>query len=238
MPYNFLVIGLGTFGRQAAVALASGGAEVLAVDHSEERVNGIRDQVSRAVCCDTLDEEAMSSIGAFDVDCAIVAIRRHFDVTVLATHALHKKGVPRILAQVESDNEAEAIRAVGSTETIFPQRDMALRIANKLLHPNLADHIPLGCGAALIDIPCPPPFAGHTLGGLALRTRYGVTLIGLRPAPVHGAPTPSDPMQLNPPPETRLRADDHLLLLGTLTELEHVQALTHPTPDTETPFWS
>ncbi|MBF0189671.1 MAG: TrkA family potassium uptake protein [Magnetococcales bacterium] len=222
---NFLVVGLGTFGRQAALALAEGGAEVLAVDCSEERVNRVRDRVSRAICCDTLDDDAMHSIGAYDVDCAIVAIRRHFDITVLATHALHKHGVPRILAQVDSDNEAEAIRALGSTEAIFPQRDMALRIANRLMHPDLAEHIPLGNHAALIDIPCPAPFAGQTLGGVALRTRHGVSLIGIRPAHEHGASQPLDPVRLNPPPETRLRAEDRLLLLGSLEELERIQAM-------------
>ncbi|MBF0180271.1 MAG: TrkA family potassium uptake protein [Magnetococcales bacterium] len=223
MTNHFLVVGLGTFGRQAARALSEGGARVLAVDRDEEKVAVVRDEVSRAVCCDALDDEAMECIGAFDVDCAIVAIRKHFDVTVLATHSLHKRGVERILVQVDSDNQADAIRTFGSTEVIFPQRDMATRIANKLLHPDLAERIPLGFNVAMIEIPCPVPFAGKTLSGLTLRTRFGVSLIGLRIPPA--SRNSGENILLNPPPDTLLCAEHRLLLLGTLDQLSAIKAL-------------
>ncbi|MBF0439197.1 MAG: TrkA family potassium uptake protein [Magnetococcales bacterium] len=223
MTQNFLVVGLGTFGRQAAKALSEGGAFVLAVDRDEERVNAIQEEVSKAVCCNALDQDAMNAIGAYDVDYAIVAIRKYFDVTVLATHALHKKGVAHILVQVDSEIQADAILAFGSTEVIFPQRDMALRIANKLLHPDLAEHIPLGSNVAMIEIPCPALFAGKTLNGLALRTQHGVSLIGLRiPASSSRA---KENILLNPPPDTLLHKDHRLMLLGTLDQLSRIKAM-------------
>lgn len=223
MKKNFLVVGLGTFGRQAAKALAEGGAFVLAVDQSEERVNAIREEVSKAVCCNALDTDAMQAIGAYEVDCAIVAIHQQFDVTVLATHALHTHGVPNILVQVDSDNQAEAILTFGSTEVIFPQRDMADRIAKKLLHPDLAERIPLGKDMAIIEIPCPTPFAEQTIAGAALRTLHGVSLIGLR--------IPASTLQqkettlLNPPPDTLLKKGYQLILLGNLEQLSQIKAM-------------
>lgn len=224
MSGNFLVVGLGTFGRQVARTLFEGGAFVLAVDREEGRVNAIREESSKAVCCDAADEAAMQAIGAFEVDTAIVAIRNHFDHTVLVTHTLRKNGTRQILVQVDNEREAEAILAFGASEVIFPPRDMALRIANKLLHPDLADRIPLGANGALIDLPCPKVFANQTIGGLALRTHYGVNLVGLRLPAANGQ---REEVLLNPPPETVLLSRHNLLLLGNLAQLTTVKALNH-----------
>lgn len=222
MAGNFLVVGLGAFGSQVVKTLFAGGAFVLAVDRLESRVNAVRDVCSKAVGCDATDEQAMRAVGAYEMEVAIVAIRNAFGATVLITHALKKQGVPAILVQVDNEHEAEAVLAVGATEVIFPPRDMALRIANKLLHPDLAERIPLGRDVALIDIPCPARFAGQTIGGLALRTHYGVNLVGLR---VPAANQRVEEVRLNPPPDTRLEGHFHLLLLGELGQLAQVKAL-------------
>ncbi|MBF0309700.1 MAG: TrkA family potassium uptake protein [Magnetococcales bacterium] len=223
MSGNFLVVGLGTFGRYVARTLFEGGAHVLAVDRDEERVNAIREECSKGICCDATDASAMKAVGAFDVDTAIVAIRNHFDSTVLVTHTLKKHGIPRILAQVDNEQEGEAIQTLGASETVFPQHDMALRLAHKLLHPDLAERIPLGKNVSLIDIPCPSPFFDQTIGGLALRTLYGVNLIGIRPP--HDASHPRDEIRINPSPDTRLQAGSSLILLGSLEQLAAIKAL-------------
>ena len=89
MKRTFVVVGLGTFGMRTAQALYAGGADVLAIDQDEQVVAQVSPMVTRAVCADATDEKVLSTVGAFDVDCAIVAIRRQFDTTVLLTHMLH-----------------------------------------------------------------------------------------------------------------------------------------------------
>ncbi|MBF0629195.1 MAG: TrkA family potassium uptake protein [Magnetococcales bacterium] len=135
MTNSFLVIGLGVFGSSMAKALYDGGAYVLAVDRKEGPVNAVRDASSKAVCCDAINSNAMQAIGAFTVNTAIVALRNHFDATILITHALHKRGIPHILVQVDNAQQAEVIQSYGNIEIIFPPRDMALRIAHRLIHP-------------------------------------------------------------------------------------------------------
>lgn len=223
MSHTYLVVGLGTFGSRVAKALFDEGAYVLAVDREEERVNPMRETASKAVCCDATHAEAMRAVGAFEVDTAIVALRNHFDATVLVTHALRKHGITHILVQVDNEQEAEAIQSFGATEVIFPPRDMALRIAKRLIHPDLAESIPLGHGVAMIDIPCPPPFVGRTISALALRTHYGVNLIGIRSTGRDGRDT--ETLALNPTPDTTLRGEDNLILLGTLEQLTKVKGL-------------
>lgn len=225
MSQSFLVVGLGTFGRRVAQALFEEGVYVLAVDCEHEQVNAAREDSSKAVCCDATDVEAMRAVGAFEVDTAIVALRNHFDANVLVTHALRKNGVQPILAQVNSELQAEALLGLGATEVIFPPRDMALRIAKRLIHPDLAESIPLGHGVVMIDIPCPPPFIGRTISAVALRTHYGVSLIGIRAR--RGEDHDKEDLLLNPAPDTSLCGEDNLILLGTLEQLTRVKGLSN-----------
>ncbi|MBF0162221.1 MAG: TrkA family potassium uptake protein [Magnetococcales bacterium] len=223
MAGNFLVVGLGTFGSRVAQALFESGAYVLAVDQDEERVNAIRESSSKAVCCNATNTEAMKAVGAFDVDTAIVAIRNHFDATVLVTHALRKNGVEHLLVQVDNEQEEEAIHTFGATEVIFPPRDMAVRIARRLIHPDLAESIPLTHDVAMIDIACPTLFVGRSISDLALRTHFGVNLIGIRhPDQGHGG----ERFTLNPSPDIRLHSEDNLILLGNLGQLAKVKNLS------------
>ncbi|MBF0146242.1 MAG: TrkA family potassium uptake protein [Magnetococcales bacterium] len=221
MSHTYLVVGLGTFGSRVAKALFDEEAYVLAVDHEEGRVNAMREFTSKAVCCDAINAEAMRAVGAFEVDTAIVALRNHFDMTVLVTHSLRKHGITHILVQVDNEQEAEAIQSFGATEVIFPPRDMALRIAKRLIHPDLAESIPLGHGMAIIDILCPPSFVGRTIRTVELRAHYGVNLIGIRSDGQDGKET----LTLNPTPDTPLRGEDNLILLGTLDQLTKVKGL-------------
>ncbi|MBF0311250.1 MAG: TrkA family potassium uptake protein [Magnetococcales bacterium] len=223
MADSYLVVGLGTFGSRVARALYEEGGTVLAVDQDENRVNAIRESCSKAICCDATDAEAMKAVGAFEVDTAIVAIRHAFGSTVLVTYSLHQAGIRTILVQVDNEPEASAIRAVGATEVIFPPRDMALRIAKRLIHPDLAESIPLGADMAMIDIPCPAPFVNRSLAELGLRTHYGVNLVGLRHSGDEN--TGRQKFSINPGPHTRLQARDNLLLLGNPRQLARIKAL-------------
>ncbi|MBF0437817.1 MAG: TrkA family potassium uptake protein [Magnetococcales bacterium] len=233
MSHSFLVVGLGTFGSRVAKALIEEGAYVLAVDRDEERVNLIRDNASKAVCCDAVNAEAMRAVGAFEVDTAIVALRNHFDATVLVTHALRKHGIKHLLVQVDNEHEAEAIQTFGAIEVIFPPRDMALRIAKRLIHPDLAESVPLGHNVAIIDIPCPTSFIGRSISNLELRTIYGVNLIGIR----HETQSrhTKDNLSINPAPDTQLRGEDSLILLGTLEQLTKVKGLNNGRSDNKNP---
>jgi trk system potassium uptake protein len=212
---SFAVIGLGTFGGQTARALYRGGAIVLAIDRDEKLVEQISPVVTVAVRADATHEETLREVGAFDMSTAIVAIRRQFDTTVLVTHLLHKNEVPEILVQVDSEQEESAIKAVGATSVIFPERDMADQIARRLLTPGLADQVPLGENVAIIDVPCPKTFAGKTLEDLQVRRKYHVTIVAVKTPTSKGHHT----FEIAPPADQKLAPHQHLVVLGDRKKL-------------------
>lgn len=225
MNGNILILGLGTFGAEAARVLNQKGADVFAVDHHERAVAALRDSATRVIQADVTDEEALETAGMLDAETAIIALRRHFDTSVLATFMLKERGFKRILVQVDNIKEAAAIRSVGATTVIFPEQDMARRIAHQILIPNLVDQIPLGDQFGIVEVPCPDNFVGKTLADLGIRRAYGVTVIALKSPPENAGGT--EQVEVSPAPDEPLRAEQRLLLLGKTSLLAHFSEKTN-----------
>ncbi len=217
MSHTYAVLGLGTFGYQMAICLQRGGAQVLAVDLNEAVVQRISAHVTKAVCADVSSEEALRNLGVHEADGVIVSMPDHFDSAVLITHLLKEAGVVQILVQVESEAEAGAITAVGATMAILPERDIAHRIATKLLTPDIADQIPLSEDVSVIELPCPAGWANKTLLELDVRKKHHVYIIGLK----RETGNASRPVRFEiiPPPEQPLKSGDTLLVLGKSNRL-------------------
>jgi trk system potassium uptake protein TrkA len=162
MRKTVLVIGLGTFGSQIARTLSQGGANVLAVDLDEEKVNWVSKYVAKAVRANAIDAKAMKSIGAYEAEIAIVALRRHFDMSVLTTNLLRQAGIKEIMVQVDSELEADAIQMVGATSSSSRARTWATRMAQKRSCPicrnsfRWARHLDH-------EMPCPEKFRRQSL---------------------------------------------------------------------------
>ena len=89
------VIGLGTFGAKTAVRLYEKGAEVIAIDLSEDLVDKIKDRVTHAVALDITSERALRSINISDVDIAVVALGDNIEISIMAVAMLRQLGVGR-----------------------------------------------------------------------------------------------------------------------------------------------
>jgi trk system potassium uptake protein TrkA len=219
-PGSFLVIGLGIFGHQAAAALAESGATVIAVDRDRDRVDKLAHLFAKAATTDGCDEEALDALGAFDVDAAIVSVGDYFDVTVLVTHLLRKRRVPTVVVQVNSQREAEAIRAVGATHTCFPERDSARTIVGHFIEdPAPYERIPIGHDAGIIEVPVPRPAVGRSLRELDLRKRYAVNVVAVKTPPAEEGL--SETISVSPDAEAPLTAGQVLVILGHHRHLGH-----------------
>jgi trk system potassium uptake protein TrkA len=218
MARSYAVLGLSTFGYQMAVNLTREGAQVLVIDEDENVIQRISDYVAKAVVADLSNERTLQTLGVFEVDAAIVSMPDHFDITVLVTHCLQREGVEEILAQVESEAQAGALRAVGATRVIFPERDIAERTVRELISPTIADRIPLGKDVSIIELPCPDEWNRKTLVELRLRTRFHIYVIGIKKET--GDEDTREKIDILPVPDHPLRAGDTLLVLGRTDHLE------------------
>ncbi|OYV03134.1 potassium uptake system protein, partial [candidate division bacterium WOR-3 4484_18] len=125
---RFCVIGLGKFGISVAKALSRKGAEVLAIDTDEERVNEASNFATQAIILDATDKEALQRIGIQDIDAAIVAVGKDMASSILITSLLKELGVKYVVAKALSPLHGKVLEKVGADRVVFPERDMGMRV--------------------------------------------------------------------------------------------------------------
>jgi len=213
---RFAVIGLGRFGARLARLLARGGAEVLAVDSRREPVEELRDDVDRAVCLDSTDEEALKAQGIDQVDVAVVGIGTHFEAAVLTTVLLKRLKVPRVITRAASSVRAQVLSNVGADDIVNPEQESAERWSNRLLAPSILEQITLAEGYSVAQLEAPASFHGKTLRDLAILNRYKVNVIAIR-RQKEGAKEGEPPHEVITVPmaDTTIQPGDVLLLIGS-----------------------
>jgi len=219
---SFAVIGLGRFGSAMATTLAELGHEVIGIDGNEEKVARLSDVVSQAVQLDATDEKAIKAAGIQDVDVAIISIGENIESSVLVAMLVKELGIPTIIAKAITPLHGRILERLGVSRVVFPERDMAVRVAHSLVVPNVLDYIELSRDFSIVELPAPPEFVGRTLKELALRPKYGLTLIAIRRA---SAAAGGETTNVAPAAEDRIEAGDVLSLLGPNERVSQLDAL-------------
>ncbi len=177
---KYAVIGLGRFGSTLARRLGEYGAEVIAIDVSEERVSAVRDHVAVALSMDGTDERLLREQGVHEVDVAVVGMGESFEATQLTTVVLKRMGVKRIVVKSVDPLHEKIIRRLGATEVVSPERESAVRLAQVLSVPRLIDYIELSEGHSLVQLNAPEKFHGKTIRELDVRNVYGINIVAIK----------------------------------------------------------
>jgi trk system potassium uptake protein TrkA len=109
MENRFGVIGLGRFGTTIAKTLSAKGAEVIAMDNDEAKIEDLREDVALAVKLDATDIKALRSQNVQDLDAVVVAIGGDFEALVLTTVLLLELKVKRIIARASTIQQVKIL---------------------------------------------------------------------------------------------------------------------------------
>jgi trk system potassium uptake protein TrkA len=219
---SFAVIGLGRFGSAMATTLTELGQDVVGFDGDAEKVRQLADVISAAVQLDATDVRARRAAGIQDVDVAVISIGENIEASLLVVMLVKDLGIPRIIAKAVTPLHGRILEKIGVNRVIFPEREMAMRIAHSLVVPNVLDYIELSHDFSIIELPAPSDFVGKTLRELELRPRYGLTLIAIKRKTGTGD---GEVTNVAPTAEDRIEAGDVLALLGPnerLTQLDRL----------------
>ena len=174
-----LVVGLGRFGAALALTLVASGQEVLGVDNDLARVQQYADRLTHIVQADSTDEEAMRQIGASDFQRAVVAIGSGIEASVLTTGLLVDLEIRAIWAKAISRDHGRILQRIGAHHVVYPEADMGERVAH-LVFGGMLDYIRFDSEFALAKLVAPASISQGSLGSLGLRSKYGVTVVGVK----------------------------------------------------------
>ncbi|HRP02717.1 MAG TPA: TrkA family potassium uptake protein [Candidatus Kapabacteria bacterium] len=177
---KFCVIGLGYFGFDLALYLTERGAEVIAIDNKEERIELLKDRVAVPVVADSTDMKALKKLGVEDMDAVIVAIGEGFEASINTLYNLQELGVKKIFARVISPIHEKLIKLMDIDEILLPESEAAKHLANRLILPGLIDFIELDQHFGIFETAAPAHFIGQTLTHIDLRKNYNLNLVTIK----------------------------------------------------------
>ena len=178
---SYGIVGLGRFGYALAVDLAQSGADIMVIDRDEEKVRELREYTENALVVNTLDKKSLMETGIQNCDVGIVCIGEHMESSILTTLNLVSLGVPQVIAKATSAEHGEILAKLGA-EVVYPERDMALRLANRLETARVLDFIQLSESINISKRMVPEKFIGKTVLEMNIRARFGLNIIAVENA--------------------------------------------------------
>ena len=176
---RFAVIGIGRFGTAIATKLSIKGAEVIAIDNNEERINGIKDNVTYAITLDSTDINALKSQNIEEMDAVVVSIGEDFQSLLLTTFALQEIGVKRIMVRAQGEAQKKILSRMGIDEILSTEDEVSNNVTEQLMNPSVLLYVPLPDEFEIIEIKAPKGVVDRTLLDIGLRTKYKINLITL-----------------------------------------------------------
>jgi len=207
---TFGVIGLGRFGYHVARTLAQGGAEVIACDVDEEKVREISEYVSLAYVLDATDAKALKESGIANVDTAVVSIGENIEASILIVVQLKELGVKEIVAKAVNPLHGKVLEKLGVDRVVYPEKEMAIRVAHSLLAGEFIEEIPIGEKHSLFELKAFDFMLGKTLRDLDVRRRFGVSVLAIKRG---------ENLIVNPMGDEKILPGDILVVLGTTEQL-------------------
>jgi len=214
---RILFIGLGSFGYHCARRL-QGKAEVIAIDKDRDVIQRIGPYVERAVVGDGTKREVIEAvIGGGGMDVAVVSLGDRMDASILATLHLKALEVEQIIVKAVSDEHKKILEILGASRVIYPERDTAENLALAIVEPTIIDYLRIHGELGIVEILPPQEFWHKRLQDLALRKRYGITVIA-----VFG----KDKLEVSPGADCVIDPDDKLLVIGENKKIQQFQTLS------------
>lgn len=214
-PGSVLVIGLGRFGGAVADSLVRLGHEVLAIDEDAAIVQSWASRLTHVVQADTTNSDTLKRLGVAEFDRAVVGIGTDIEASLLTVLALSELKVADIWAKAISEKHGRLLERTGAHHVIFPEAAMGERVAH-LVTGQMIDFIEFDDGFAIVKTRAPLESLNKTLGESALRSKYGVTVVGVK------RPKTDFTYAL---PETLIQPGDLLIVSGATSLVEKFAAL-------------
>lgn len=228
MARQFAVVGLGRFGYSVAETLIKKGYEVLAIDSDEAKIEAVSDFATYAVQCDATDERALKAVSVQNVDVAVVSIGENIEASILIVMTLKELGVKEIIAKAVTRLHGKILTNMGVSEVIYPERDAAVRLAHRLIAPNVLEYLELAQGYSIEEIEVPGQFVGKPLKEASIRTTYGINVIAIKRRVtklVRGEWKNVEEMNVNPDAEDILQKGDVMVIVGKEEDLDRLSKL-------------
>lgn len=214
---SVLVIGMGRFGRHLAHRMQDLGNDVMVVDLHEDNITPYITTFTDSQIGDCTKDSVVKALGVENFDICFVTIGEDFQASLVITSHLKNCGAKMVVAKANQDIQADLLYKIGADEVIYPEREMAEKVAVRYTAKNIFDYVPLTAEYSIYEIPILPQWVGKTIMELNVRRKYRINIIAVKNESV---------MSPMPGPDYTFRENDHMVVMGKAEDVFKLSART------------
>lgn len=210
---SMLVIGLGRFGQHLASNLLDLENDVMIIDVDEKKLEGLVPYATSSKIGDCTNPEVLRSLGIGNFDVIFVCIGTNFQSSLEITSLLKEAGARFVVSKATRDIQAKFLLKNGADEVVYPERDIAERVAVRYSADNVFDYIELDEDYSIYEIPPLKEWVGKTIGEVDFRARLNSSIIGTK---INGETS------FLPGANHVFRAEEHLMVIGRKKDIDKI----------------
>ncbi len=210
---SVLIIGLGRFGQHLCRKMVELKNEVMVIDVKEENVEAMMPLVTNAQIGDCTNVEVLKSIGIRNFDICFVCIGTNFQSSLEITSLLKENGAKYVISKATRDIQAKFLLRNGADEVIYPDRDIAEKVAVRYSANHVFDYIELNDDYSIFEIPVAAEWVGKSIKEVNFRAKYKVSILGLKKG---------ESTRLLPMADHVFDAREHLMVIGRIEDVERL----------------
>ncbi len=210
---TYAVFGLGRYGSAVAKELVSNGAEVLAVDIDEEKVDEAVKDIPFCRCADVTDPEVLEELGISNVDVVIIAMATNLEASVMSAMLCKEIGVKTVIAKCSSEMNCKILSKVGADRVIFPEHESGIRLAKSLISSGFVDILEISEDVSMVELEVRPEWENKSLLELDLRKKYSINIVSI---------IEDGKARVNIDPEKPLKKSMRLIVIADTAKLKKI----------------
>ncbi len=177
---SVLLIGMGKFGRTLGENLLAMGDEVMIVDKNEDLINQLSSKYTNALIANCAVSEALATMDIPSFDVCVVAIGDDFQSSLEITSNLKDLGARKIISKATTEIQRKFLLRVGADEVVFPDRDLAEKLAVRLSSYNVLNYVELDNDYAIFEIAVPKKWVKKSIIEVNPRAKYDMNILMIK----------------------------------------------------------
>ena len=177
---KYIVIGLGSLGREIANNQTKIGNEVIGVDINMHRVENIKNNIAGAICLDSTDEDSLKLLPIKEVDAIFVTYGKNFGISVQTVALLKSFGAGRMIVRSISPIHETVIRSIGVAEIMTPEKDFSsMYVAQTILGDRCLQWDRITDTHHLFKIKTPGVLVNQSIETIDVEENFNVRLVAI-----------------------------------------------------------
>lgn len=210
---SILIIGMGRFGNHLCKNLAELGNQIMIVDQEEEKLEAMLPYVISAKIGDCTNESVLKSLGISNFDICFICIGTNFQSSLEITSMVKELGAKWVVSKATRDIHAKFLLRNGADEVVYPDRDLAEKIAVRYSANHVFDYIELTDEFSIYEIPPLAEWVGKSIKELSIRNRYKINILATKE---------DGEAKLMPGADYIIQANEHLMIIGRKSDVDKI----------------